>query len=136
MTVKFESITSNLMVEDVDKTVGYYQDVLGFTLEISVPKDDGKLQWAMVSRDSVDIMLHERANIIEEMPELKDTEPGGGSITLFIKMEGIDPFYDELSKKKNTDIIKEPHTTFYGMKEFIIRDINGYIITFAEPVEQ
>lgn len=136
MAVKFESITSNLMVEDVDKTVNYYKKVLGFKLEISVPKDDGKLQWAMVSRDSVDIMLHERANIIEEMPELEGTEPGGGSITLFVKMEGIDKFYEEVSKKNDTDIIKEPHTTFYGMKEFILRDINGYIITFAEPVEQ
>lgn len=136
MKTKFQSITANLMVEDVDESVSYYEKVLGFKLEISVPKDNGKLQWAMVSRDSVDIMLHERANIIEEMPELEGTEPGGGSITLYVKMEGIDNFYEEVRMKNDTEIIKEPNTTFYGMNEFILRDINGYIITFAEPVEQ
>jgi uncharacterized glyoxalase superfamily protein PhnB len=136
MKTKFQSITANLMVEDVDESVSYYEKVLGFKLEISVPKDNGKLQWAMVSRDSVDIMLHERANIIEEMPELEGTEPGGGSITLYVKMEGIDNFYEEVRMRNDTEIIKEPNTTFYGMNEFILRDINGYIITFAEPVEQ
>ena len=70
------------------------------------------------------------------MPELEGTEPGGGSITLYVKMEGIDNFYEEVRMRNDTEIIKEPNTTFYGMNEFILRDINGYIITFAEPVEQ
>lgn len=136
MAPKLQSITSNLMVDDVDKTVAYYQTVLGFNLEISVPRDDGKLQWALVNRDSVDIMLHERNNLIEEMSQLEGTQTGGGSITLFVKMEDFEAFYDEIKEQKDADIIIEPHTTFYGMKEFTLQDINGYIITFAEPVEQ
>lgn len=136
MAVKLQSVTSNLMVDDVDKTVDYYEKVLGFNLEISVPRDDGKLQWAMVTRDSVDIMLHERGNLIEEMPQLKGTKTGGGSITLFVKMEGFEAFYNEVKVKMDADIIIEPHTTFYGMKEFTLQDINGYIITFAEQVQQ
>lgn len=136
MAPNLQSITSNLMVDDVDKTVEYYKTVLGFNLEISVPRDDGKLQWALVNRDSVDIMLHERNNLIEEMPMLVETKTGGGSITLFVKMEGFEAFYDEIKGKKDAQIIIEPHTTFYGMKEFTLQDNNGYIITFAEPVNQ
>ncbi|HKL19436.1 MAG TPA: VOC family protein, partial [Halalkalibaculum sp.] len=64
MAAKFKSITANLMVEDVDKTVSFYKDVLGFTLEMSVPRDDGKLQWAMVTRDAVELMLHEKGNLL------------------------------------------------------------------------
>ncbi|HKL19924.1 MAG TPA: VOC family protein [Halalkalibaculum sp.] len=135
MTAKFKSITANLMVEDVDKTVSFYKDVLGFTLEMSVPRDDGKLQWAMVTRDAVELMLHEKGNLLQEVPQLRGSKMGG-SLILFIEIEGFDHLYKTVEKHKELDFIKEPHTTFYGMKEFTIRDLNGYILTFAEPQEQ
>jgi hypothetical protein len=31
-------------------------------------------------------------------------------------------------------MIEALHNTFYGMREFIIRDLNGFWITFGEPV--
>ena len=41
------SLTPNLMVNDVEETVEYYTDVLGFTLLMTVPEtgklDDGEL---------------------------------------------------------------------------------------------
>jgi uncharacterized glyoxalase superfamily protein PhnB len=132
---KLQSITSNLMVTDVDETVDYYKNILGFNLEMSVPRDDGKLQWAMVSRDEVAIMLHEKENFIEEVPELANV-PLGGSFTLFVRMEGLDDYYEKIKALKNIEIFREPMTTFYGMKEFTIRDLNGYILTFAEPKEE
>lgn len=135
MAATFKSITANLMVEDVDKTVSYYEDVLGFKLEMSVPRDDGKLQWAMITKETVELMLHEKGNLLEEVPQLRGSKMGG-SLTLFIEIEGIDELYDTVNQHAGIEFIKEPHTTFYGMKEFTIRDLNGYILTFAEPQEQ
>jgi hypothetical protein len=31
--------------------------------------------------------------------------------------------------------IEGPHNTFYGMPEFIIRDINGVWVTFGQPTQ-
>lgn len=134
MKPNLKSITANLMVEDVDKTAAYYQEVLDFKLEMSVPRDDGKLQWAMVTCDSVELMLHEKQNLIEEVPQLKGSIIGG-SVTLFIEMQGLDALYEKVKKRGKATILKEPHVTFYGMKEFSLQDINGYILTFAEPQE-
>lgn len=132
---KLQSITSNLLVKDVDQTVDYYKNKLGFDLEMSVPRDDGKLQWAMVSRDNVAIMLQERESFIEEVPELSDV-PIGGSFTLFVRIEGLDNYYEKIAVMDEVEIFREPNITFYGMKEFTIRDLNGYILTFAEPQEE
>ena len=41
------SLTPNLMVNDVEETIEYYTDILGFTLLMTVP-ETGKLDWAMV----------------------------------------------------------------------------------------
>ena len=134
MNATFKNITANLMVEDVDKTADYYKDMLGFKIEMSVPRDDGKLQWAMVTRDSVELMLHEKNNLLEEVPQLEGSRIGG-SLTLFIEIEGLNAFYSDV-KQKGAAFIKEPHTTFYGMNEFTLQDINGYVLTFAEPEEK
>ena len=30
--------------------------------------------------------------------------------------------------------MEEPHDTFYGMREFIIRDCNRFWLSFGEPI--
>lgn len=120
------------MVKDVDKTVSFYNDVLGFELEQSVPGDNERLQWAMMGREGARIMFQEARNLQEEYGMFGDREIGG-TLILFATMENLDEYYEEI--KHGANIVKEPYTTFYGMKEFVIRDIDGYILTFAEETE-
>ena len=56
MTVALKKLTPNLMVEDVNETVTFYQDVLGFALLASVP-EEGQFNWAMMQHDAVEIMF-------------------------------------------------------------------------------
>ncbi len=39
------------------------------------------------------------------------------------------------AKANKLVIVQDLNTTFYGMREFTIRDCNGYLLTFAEPVQ-
>ena len=125
---KLTSFAPNLMVEDVNKTVNYYEKVLEFHKIMSVP-EKGQLDWAMVFRDNVTIMLQSKKSICEEYPKFKDF-PVGSSSNIYIEVTDIDNFYEKIKDK--TDIIKKLHTTFYGKKEFAIEDCNGYLFTFAE----
>jgi uncharacterized glyoxalase superfamily protein PhnB len=36
--------------------------------------------------------------------------------------------------RHQVDLIQDMSVTFYGMREFCIKDPNGYFLTFAEPV--
>lgn len=132
MEPTLHSITANLMVRDVDKTVAFYSDILGFELQNSVPGEQGKLQWAMMGRDGAQIMFQEAQNLREEY-ELFGEREIGGTLVLFITMDNLHEYYDRI--RKTADIVKEPYSTFYGMDEFVIRDIDGYILTFAEESE-
>ena len=127
---KFETLTPNLMVEDVNQTVAYYHAVLGFEKVSSVP-DEGELVWAKVVKDGVELMFQEEENLKKDLPEMSDEKPGGG-FNLFIKMNGIKALYDKIYEK--ADIVDEMRETFYGMREFTIKDVNGYYLTFAEPI--
>ena len=51
-----------------------------------------------------------------------------------VELDDVDALYTNITDKKS--IIKEPYITFYGMKEFMVRDINGYLFTFAQKAVQ
>lgn len=120
------------MVENVNETINYYHAILGFEKISSVP-EDGDLVWASMKKDNVEIMFQEEENLKKDLPGLSSESPGGGS-TLFLKITGVDDLHDSIYEK--VDVVDSLRDTFYGMREFTIRDINGYYLTFAEPISQ
>ena len=120
------------MVEDVNETVTFYQDVLGFALLASVP-EEGQFNWAMMQHDAVEIMFQSRASLTKDVPLFKD-KAIGGSLTLYIDVEDIKGLYGQVQNR--VTILHEMTTTFYGTREFTIQDCNGYVLTFAQAVTE
>jgi hypothetical protein len=127
---KMLTLTPNLMVDDVKKTVDFYLCHLQFELVNSVSSENG-YAWAMIKRDEVLVMLHETVSIKEEYPILSGQTPGG-SFVLYLSVEDIDLFYEGFDKDL---IVKDIHTTFYNMREFSIQDNNSYVLTFSEKIK-
>lgn len=133
-----KKITANLMVEDVNATIEYYVDILEFNFAMGVDgqkvtkmvyKKDTDFTFAIVKKNDVEIMLQAQHSLIDEVPEFKGRTVGG-TFTLYISMADTKSFYDKIKHK--VDVVKHMHKTFYGSYEFSIRDINGYILYFAQ----
>lgn len=129
--MKLQSLTPNLMVEDVNKTIEFYTDILDFEVLQTVP-EEGVLEWAMVRRDDVSLMFQKTESIRDEYPELKGQQ-SGGALTLYIKVEDLEGLYQEI--KDEVNLIKKMHETFYGANEFAIQDPNSFILTFSDVLE-
>ena len=137
--MKLKKLTPNLMVNDVRKSVEFYTSSLGFTLNMLVPKgsqaieskleDNKEYVYAMVSRDDVFFMLMKKDVFEEDLPMLKGKELGA-SVSFYIDVEDIDSIYHEIKEK--TKIAKDLKTTWYGMQEFYIKDVDGYVLGFAQ----
>jgi uncharacterized glyoxalase superfamily protein PhnB len=128
--VALKKLTPNLMVEDVNRTVDFYQAVLGFEVRASVP-ETGTLNWAMLARDDVTLMFQSRASLGEEIPALVDV-PIGGSVTFYTEVSDVRALYEALRGK--VEVVQELRDTFYGAREFSFRDRDGYIICFSETI--
>jgi len=120
--MKLESLSPNLIADSVNASVDFYTKHLGFTLVTSVP-ETGKFDWAMIQRDGVTLMFQSLKSIQEDMPSLR-LDKKGSLGTFFIKMKGIEDLYKALKGK--VDIALEWRVTFYGMKEFGVKDPDGY----------
>jgi hypothetical protein len=52
-------------------------------------------------------------------------------VDLYVDCDDVDALYERL--KDRVEIVERLHETFYGMREFIIRDFNRFWITFGQP---
>ena len=123
-----KKLTPNLMVEDVAQTLAFYRDVLGFEAIMTLP-DTAPFDFAIVRRDNVELMFQSRQSLSENVPTLTGSSIGA-SQTFYIEVTGLRELYESLRDK--VDIVVDLHTTFYGTQEFYFRDLNGYILSFAE----
>ena len=126
-----QTMTPNLMVHDVNKTVEYYTDVLGFEFVMSVP-DSGQLDWAMMKNGAVEIMFQSVPSLAKDVSVLAGLKPGG-AFTLYTRVADVKALHAKV--KGRATIVHDLTTTFYGMEEFTIEDLNGYYLTFATPVK-
>ncbi len=77
---------------------------------------------------NVTFMFQTFESLGSELPAISRQD--GGSLLLYIQTKEIRKFYDQIKDK--VTIVKGLEKTFYGATEFAIRDINNYILTFAE----
>jgi orotate phosphoribosyltransferase len=109
-------------VPDVRAAVEWYQSV-GFTVINTYNDDEDGLSFALLAFGRSQVMFSEGG------------KPGTSfrrEVDLYVYSNGVDGIYQSL--KDRVDVVETPHDMFYGMREFIIRDLNRFWITFGQPI--
>lgn len=109
-----------LHVPDVRATVQWYQ-AIGFTL-LGTNEPEGAMDWARLQFGDGTVMFMEGG---------RRSDATRREVDLYVTVNDIDRLYVRV--KDSVDIVEGLHDTFYGMREFIIRDINRFWITFGQP---
>jgi|SRR6516164_11164022 uncharacterized glyoxalase superfamily protein PhnB len=136
MTLTATKITPNLIVSNVERSLAFYVEILGFTRGMTVPEGSDPsgtqhLVFASVTSGPVEIFLNDRSTTTKESPQMAGLATGGGN-TMFVEIEGVDALYERL--KPNANVVMPIVSQWYGVREFAITDPDGYVITFAERV--
>jgi uncharacterized glyoxalase superfamily protein PhnB len=119
-----------LIVETVEPSVEFWSDRLGFTKENEVPGPDGKLIFASVKKDGIEIMYQTRASVIADDPS-SAAELTGRSTALFITVPTLNDLETVERLTKGAPVVKPRHDTFYGTTEFYIREPGGNVVGFS-----
>lgn len=119
-------ITPVLMVEEIERSLPFWVDRMGFVKTVDVPEGD-RLGFAILVRDGAELMLQTIESIRKDTPQFV---PAGNShdVGLFIEVED---FADILKRLDGYPTALSERTTFYGMREIGVREPSGHIVTFA-----
>jgi uncharacterized glyoxalase superfamily protein PhnB len=115
-----EKVVPMIHVADVSATVDWYQSI-GFTVTDTYDDGGNGLSFAILSYGNSELMFNSGGQ-----PSTRHRR----EVDLYIYSDNIDDLYRRL--KDRVEVVKAPHETFYGMREFIIRDLNRFWLTFAQ----
>ncbi len=131
--MKFQKLTPNLVVRDVAASMNFYQNALGFQPAMKVP-DEPPYVFGSVTSGGVEIFFNDQKVVAADYPAL-GSRPIGGSLTLFIEVEGIAEVLAAV-EKSGAKITMPLKDQFYGMREFAFEDPEGWVVTIAERIKQ
>ena len=109
-------------VPDVRRTVDWYRDI-GFEVTVTYGDNSGGLSFAMVSFGAGEVMFSSGGRLSSNHRR---------EVDLYAYTEDVDNLYDQI--KDRVEIVEGPHNMFYGMREIIVRDLNGFWITFGQEI--
>lgn len=116
-----QTVVPMIHVADVRATIDWYTSI-GFKL-VRQNEDDGEVNWARLAFGNSEVMFSAGG---------KASLAGRREVDLYIFTENIDQSFRAL--KDRAELVEDLHDTFYGMREFIVRDVNRFWITFGQPV--
>ena len=119
-------ITAVLLVDELEKSLPFWVERMGFEKTIDVPDGD-RLSFAILVRDGAEVMLQTIASARKDAPVFVPQGPASRA-SLFIEVED---FADVLKRLEGYPIALADRTTFYGMREIGVIEPGGHNAIFA-----
>ena len=118
-----KNIIPALAVADIETSVRFYTDVLGFDVGFTLPGEDGKLIHASVQRGDSYLMFGRI-----DPSNAHDQGPLGQGVVLYATVadnEDIDSYFENV-RDAGAAIMQEPTDQFWGHRDWGITDPDGY----------
>jgi uncharacterized glyoxalase superfamily protein PhnB len=108
-----------LHVPDVAATASWYESI-GFAVR-DLGEDGSEVVWASLAFGASELMLNAGGGPSDAHRREAD---------LYLHVDDLDAAFARLAGK--AEVVEAPHDTFYGMREFIVRDPNRFWLTFGQ----
>jgi catechol 2,3-dioxygenase-like lactoylglutathione lyase family enzyme len=125
------SISPFFIVKDLQASIAYYIDHLGFHLDFDGP--EGDVYYAQVSREGIGIML--KAILAGVPPCPNHTRHEWARWDAYIYTLDPDPLFEEF-KQRGASFVKELSFIDDGLWGFEVSDRDGYVVAFFRTQEQ
>ena len=108
-----------LKVRDLEKTMAFYTEVLGFTVD-STWGPEGEPEGCILDRGDATLLFHEDG----------DGDPAMNGV-IVLNVDDVMELYAEIGDEAT--VLWGPEVYDYGLREFAIEDPDGYRIALCEP---
>ena len=123
-SLRLRSISPGLTVNDLDASLGWYRDVLGFTVG-ELWEQDGKVLGAELIAGSARMMIGQ-----DDWAKGRDRVKGVGMRLHLATAQDIDTIAAGIKERGGT-LDSEPEDMPWGTRSFSVTDPDGFLITFS-----
>jgi catechol 2,3-dioxygenase-like lactoylglutathione lyase family enzyme len=122
----FIQITPFINIDDIDRAVSFFTDVLGFKTLLRYP------EYAYLERESVGFRILEQKG-------REGAPPGNRRYAYYIDVRDIDQLYAELKPKLDTlpkGDVHGPVNQPYGQRELLVLAPDGNLLAFGQAIQE
>jgi len=125
-------VVPSFWVDAVEPLRDFYIEQLGFAHMMGVVGKDGNLEFAIVQREALMVMMGRPPQPLEG----SSTDGGPDRLVeLYLYVTDIDGYYEEL-RSRNVRIAEKIQTQWWGDRNFSVKDPYGYTLWFCQTVGQ
>ena len=121
---RVSGIAPQFLVDDLDSSISYYCDKLGFSLDFCYESF-----YASVSRDGFAIHLKCAPKLGSDRVHRKENE----HLDAYVGVTGIEMLFEEM-QSRGALIAKSLEARPWSCKDFYVEDTDGYILCFSEQI--
>ena len=132
--MEFPKIVPELYCSDIERSLAFYTDTLGFCVLFSRPEE----RFFFLDREGAQIMIEQSVGRVFFVGELR--HPYGRGINLQIEVSNVEALYETV-KKTDSRIHIPLENKWYrrdevllGNRQFVVLDPDGYLLRFFESL--
>ncbi len=129
--MKLRQMVPMLNVADIHRSLNFYKEIAGFEL-ISGQEELEQWKWAEIRSGQVVLMLAQSGYLGEKSDPVALEEESWPAVFYYYP-EDVEQIHTHI--KALGYEVGELSVTFYGMKEFSLRDPDGHHLTFGQEAE-
>jgi len=123
-TLRLSSISPSLTVNDLQRSIAWYRDVLGFKVDEEW-KHNGQVMGASLKAGTVSVMLGQ-----DDFAKGRNRQKGEGLRLYCSTRQDIDQLADMIKARGGT-LLEEPKNQPWGARDFAVADLDGFKITIS-----
>jgi uncharacterized glyoxalase superfamily protein PhnB len=126
-SVTVKKITPILFAQEVEPCIRFWIERLGFQKTVEVPEGD-KIGFVILERDGLELMYQSYASVEKDSAATAELARKGPTF-LYIEVNDLS---QARTATQGAEIAMPERSTFYGSKEFGVKDPAGHWMIFAQ----
>ena len=124
-----------LVVSDIERSMTFYGDVLGFAVMYSRPEDG----FAYLDREGAQLMIEQPRGRSRSLVAGELSHPYGRGVNFQIEVADIAPLYERVCALGEPYLVLEDRwyrgdATLLGNRQFVVQDPDGYLLRFFQDL--
>jgi uncharacterized glyoxalase superfamily protein PhnB len=128
-TLRLRSVMPALTVNDLQASIAWYRDILGFIVAEEYKRDD-QIMGVRLKAGAVELLLGQ-----DDFAKGRDRQKGAGLRFYCVTAQDVDQLAAEI-RKRGGQLTQEPMDQPWGTRDFALVDPNGFNISITTDVKQ
>ena len=129
MSIEVQGVCVLLQVFDMQESVRFYRDVLGFEIVQTTPRERDQFDWGLLRLNDTYVMLNTAYEQDDRPPQPDKARIAAHRDTsLYFRCPDVDGAYQHL-RAHGIDV-EEPSMASWGAKQLYVRDPDNYELCF------